>query len=78
MADKKKRLCPNVVKVDGKPRCGKEFEYDPDDWNGRCPHCGCNVARYDDERTLREIQKAEEEAAAPPPEKKKKSILGNL
>lgn len=77
MADKKKRLCPNVVLgQDKKPRCGKEFEFDSEEGVGRCPHCGFNVARYDDERALREVEDFERKAAEPPP--KKKSILGNL
>jgi DNA-directed RNA polymerase subunit RPC12/RpoP len=72
MAEKKKRLCPNIAKgTDGKPKCGKEFEYDPEDFSGRCPHCGFNVIRYDDERSLDEVR-AEEKRAAEEEEKKKK------
>jgi DNA-directed RNA polymerase subunit RPC12/RpoP len=83
MADKKKRLCPNIAKgTDGKPKCGKEFEFDPAEFDGRCPHCGFNVRRYDDERDLRDVQAAEKEAAdAADAEKnkgKRKSSLGNL
>jgi DNA-directed RNA polymerase subunit RPC12/RpoP len=78
MAEKKKRLCPNVAKgQDGKPRCGKEFEFDIDEWNGRCPHCGFNVVRYDDNKALAEVEAAEKEAAAPP-RKKKTGVLSNL
>lgn len=78
MADKKKRLCPNVVKeTDGKLRCGKEFEYDLDDWNGRCPHCNFNVVRYDDNRAIAEVEAAEK-AAAEPEKKKPSGVLRNL
>ena len=73
MADKKKRACP---------KCGKEFEYDPDDFGGRCPSCSFNVARYDDERDLAEVRKKEDEAAEIERKKKdgdkKKSSLSNL
>ena len=81
MAEKKRRLCPNIAKgPDGKtPKCGKEFEFDPEEFNGRCPHCGFNVARYDDERDLSAVRREEEAAeAASRPEKKKKTTLGNL
>lgn len=84
MADKKKRLCPNIAKgADGKAKCGKEFEFDPADFDGRCPSCGFNIRRYDDERDLRDVQAAEKEAAdAAEAEanrgKKKQSALRNL
>jgi len=83
MADKKKRICPNIAKgQDGKPLCGKEFDFDPDDWNGRCTHCGFPVNRYDDEARLSAVR-AEEQAVADAAEKdkdkgKRKSRLGNL
>lgn len=84
MPEKKKRLCPNIAKgSDGKPKCGKEFEFDPADFDGRCPSCGFNIRRYDDERDLRDVQAAEEEARkAADVEankgKRKKSALENL
>lgn len=83
MAEKKKRLCPNIAKgSDGKPKCGKEFEFDVEEGPGRCPHCGFNVARYDDEKSLSDVRSeedrlAKEEADKKNP-KKKSGLLGNL